>query len=298
MKERGMENRALKMGDRRWPVEDGEWKIEDRGLRIEDRGSQFSPSPFYSRSSIFYPLSAIFYLLITVIAVNAQTASASSKIDALSGISIEQKLNEQIPLEVNFRDEAGRSVQLRDYFGEKPVILALVYYECPMLCSMILNGLLKSLNALSFDVGDEFNVVTVSFDPGETPELAAAKKRTYMSKYGRQDAENGWHFLTGDEASIRKLTASVGFNYTYDPETDQFYHASGIMILTPNGRLSKYFYGVEYSIKDLKFGLMEAASNKIGSPVDQLLLYCYHYDPETGKYGVVIMNVIRVFGSA
>ncbi len=189
-------------------------------------------------------------------------------------------------------------MQLRDYFGEKPVILSLVYYECPMLCSMILNGLLRSLNTLSFDVGDEFNIVTVSFDPKETTKLAMGKKKSYLSKYGRLDAENGWHFLTGDESSIQQLTEAVGFNYKYDPETNQFVHASGIMVLTPQGKLSRYFYGVEYSAKDLKFGLMEAANNKIGSAVDQLLLYCYHYDPVTGKYGMVIMNVIRISGTA
>ena len=291
MKERGlkMENRGSKMGD-------GGWKIENRGSRIEN-----STPPsfiFYLLSSILYPLFPILYLLLTVITMHGQTSNAGSKIEAVEGITIEQKLNEQIPLDLNFLDATGQRVQLSDYFGEKPVILSLVYYECPMLCSMILNGLLRSINTLSFDVGDQFNIITVSFDPKETTKLAMGKKKSYLSKYGRLDAENGWHFLTGDESSIQRLTEAVGFNYKYDPETKQFVHASGIMVLTPQGKLSRYFYGVEYSAKDLKFGLMEAANDKIGSAVDQLLLYCYHYDPVTGKYGVVIMNVIRISGTA
>lgn len=230
--------------------------------------------------------------------LSAQTLDSSTPPAAVEGIGIEQRLNEQIPLDLNFLDATGQRVQLRDYFGEKPVILSLVYYECPMLCSMILNGLLRSLHTLSFDVGDQFNIITVSFDPKETTKLAMGKKKSYLSKYGRRDAENGWHFLTGDESSIQQLTEAVGFNYKYDPETNQFVHASGIMVLTPQGRLSRYFYGVEYSPNDLKFGLMEAANDKIGSVVDQLLLYCYHYDPTTGKYGMVIMNVIRILGTA
>lgn len=247
-------------------------------------------------SSIFYPLSSALCLLITVNSAAAQT-NASTPPAAVEGISIEQNLNGQIPLDLTFRDASGEAVQLSQYFGEKPVILALVYYECPMLCSMILNGLLKSLNVLSFDVGDEFNIVTVSFDPKETTKLAMGKKKSYISKYGRLDAEKGWHFLTGEESSIQQLTEAVGFNYKYDPETNQFVHASAIMVLTPEGKLSRYFYGVEYSAKDLKFGLMEAASNKIGNAVDQLLLYCFHYDPVTGKYGMVVMNVLRILGT-
>ena len=278
-------------------------KVENGGLRIEDRESRmdfyFSPfSIFNSLFSILYSLFSILYLLAGTSPVAAQTSNASSKLEAVEGINIEQRLNEQIPLNLTFQDATDQRVQLRDYFGEKPVILSLVYYECPMLCSMILNGLLRSLNILSFDVGDEFNVVTVSFDPKETTKLAMGKKKSYMSKYGRLDAEKGWHFLTGDESSIQQLTEAVGFNYKYDPEINQFVHASGIMVLTPQGKLSRYFYGVEYSTKDLKFGLMEAANNKICSAVDQLLLYCYHYDPVTGKYGVVIMNVIRISGTA
>jgi len=284
-----IENRESRIENRRSKMEVGGWKIEDRGSRIENGRSPFS---------IFCLRSSILYLLFAFVTVSAQTSNANSEIDILKEVSIEQRLNEQIPLDLNFLDATGRRVQLRDYFGEKPVILSLVYYECPMLCSMILNGLLRSLNTLSFDVGDEFNIITVSFDPKETTKLAMGKKKSYMSKYGRLDAEKGWHFLTGDESSIQQLTEAVGFNYKYDPETNQFVHASGMMVLTPQGKLSRYFYGVEYSTKDLKFGLMEAANDKIGSVVDQLLLYCYHYDPVTGKYGMVIMNVIRIFSTA
>ena len=282
------------MKEPRLRIENRGWKIEDGVSRIEN-GRPIS-AIFYSQSSVFNLLFSILYLL--MIASSGHAQNASTKIDVLDEIGIEQKLNEQIPLDLTFLDATGQRVQLRDYFGEKPVILSLVYYECPMLCSMILNGLLRSLNILSFDVGDEFNIVTVSFDPKETTKLAMGKKKSYLSKYGRLDAEKGWHFLTGDESSIQQLTEAVGFNYKYDPETNQFVHASGIMVLTPQGKLSRYFYGVEYSAKDLKFGLMEAANNKIGSAVDQLLLYCYHYDPVTGKYGMVIMNVIRISGTA
>ena len=282
------------MKDPRLRIENRGWMIEDGVSRIEN-GRPIS-SIFYSQSSVFNLLFSILYLL--MIASSGHAQNASTKIDVLEEIGIEQKLNEQIPLDLTFLDATGQRVQLRDYFGEKPVILSLVYYECPMLCSMILNGLLRSLNILSFDVGDEFNIVTVSFDPNETTKLAMGKKKSYLSKYGRLDAEKGWHFLTGNESSIQQLTEAVGFNYKYDPETNQFVHASGIMVLTPQGKLSRYFYGVEYSAKDLKFGLMEAASNKIGSVVDQVLLYCYHYDPVTGKYGMVIMTVIRISGTA
>ncbi len=258
-------------------------------------------SLFSFRSSIFDPRSSILYLFSLVLMTTgaaAQTLSSNTRPDILAEIGIEQRLNEQLPLDIAFRDESGQPVQLQNYFGEKPVVLALVYYECPMLCSMILNGLLKSINALSFDVGKEFDILTVSFDPSETPSLAASKKSSYIQKYGRAGAETGWHFLTGDEAAIQQLTEAVGFKYKKDPQSGQFVHASGIMVVTPDGRLSRYFYGVEYSSRDLRLGLVEASENKIGSPVDQLLLYCYHYDPETGKYGVVIMNVIRAAGIA
>ena len=243
-------------------------------------------------------LLGIIFITVIVLPAQAQGQNASTQPDILRDIGIDQKLNERVPLDLVFHDESGKPVQLSEFFGEKPVILALVYYECPMLCTLILNGLLKSLRMLSFDVGDQFNVVTVSFDPGETPSLAAEKKKNYINQYGRHGAERGWHFLTGEETSILQLTQAVGFRYTYDPEKDQFVHASGIMVLTPQGKLARYFYGVEYSPRDLRLGLVEASAGKIGSPVDKVLLYCYHYDPVTGKYGLIIMRVLRLAGLA
>ncbi|MBD0370415.1 MAG: SCO family protein [Pyrinomonadaceae bacterium] len=216
----------------------------------------------------------------------------------LRKVGIDQRLNNQVPLDLVFRDENGQEVKLAQYFGHKPVVLSLVYYDCPMLCTQVLNGLVGSLKALKFDVGRDFEVVTVSFDPREKPELARQKKEGYMVRYGREGAAAGWHFLTGDKASITALTEAVGFHFAWDEETQQFAHASGIMILTPEGKISRYFYGIEYAPRDMQLGLVEASNNKIGSPVDQILLYCFHYDPQTGRYGFVIMNAIRILGFA
>jgi protein SCO1/2 len=218
---------------------------------------------------------------------------------ALREVGIEQRLNERVPLDLKFRDDAGREVTLHDYFNKgKPVVLSLVFYKCPMLCDQVLTGLLGSMRSVSFDAGKEYDVVTVSFDPRETPELAAEKKDNFVRRYNRAGAEKGWHFLVGDQESITRLTDAVGFHYNYDPKTDQFAHAAGIMILTPDGRLSRYFYGVEYFPNDLRFGLMEASDEKIGSLADQLLLYCYHYDPATGRYGPAVMRIMRLGGAA
>lgn len=236
-------------------------------------------------------------VLLCVCVLSAVSAPAqNTRPGPLRAVDIEQRLGEQVPLELLFRDETGKSVPLRAYFGDKPVILALVYYECPMLCTLVLNGLLRSLRALSFNVGDEFTVVTVSFNPRDTPAIALAKKQAYLHAYARPGAASGWHFLTGEEASIQKLTHAVGFRYVYDAATEQYAHASGIMVLTPQGKLARYFYGIEYAPRDLRFGLIEASANTIGSPVDRVLLFCYHYDPVTGKYGVLIWNVLRVAG--
>ena len=215
----------------------------------------------------------------------------------LREVGIDQHLDQQVPLDLVFRDETGHPVQLGQYFGAKPVILALVYYECPMLCTLTLNGLVSALKAVSFDVGNQFNVVIVSFKPSETPQLAASKKQTYLKSYGRPGTDVGWHFLTGDEASIKRLTEAVGFRYRWVPEQNQFAHAAGITVLTPSGKIARYFFGVEYSPRDLRLGLVEAAAEHIGSPVDQLLLYCFHYDPATGKYGAVVMNIVRLGGA-
>jgi protein SCO1/2 len=198
-----------------------------------------------------------------------------------------------------FRDEAGRDVPLSSFFKRgKPVILAPVYYRCPMLCTQILNGLASSLKAVSLDPGKDFEIVAVSFDPKDTAETAASKKQMYMRRYGRPGTANGWHLLTGNEANIKALMDTIGYHYKYDPATDQYAHASGIMVLTPEGRLSRYFYGVEYAPVDVRLGLVEASKNKIGSAVDQILLFCYHYDPATGKYGAVAMNLVRFAGAS
>jgi len=215
---------------------------------------------------------------------------------ALKNVGIDQRLNEQIPLDAVFKDEQGRDVRLGQFFKGKPVVLSLVYYTCPMLCNQVLNGMMGSFRQVSFNIGEQFDVVTVSFDPRETPDLAAAKKSTYVKAYNRPGAEASWHFLTGDEANIKRLTEAVGFRYYWDEQTKQYAHASGIMILTPDGKLARYFYGIEYPPRDLRLGLVEASQNKIGSPVDALMLYCYHYDPATGKYGAIVMNIVRLAG--
>ena len=235
---------------------------------------------------------------VAVVAILTSTARAQPlDLKLLDEIGLDQNLNGQIPLELTFIDEKGRTVALGDLLGDRPALLSFVYYECPMLCTQILNGLTKSLRVLSFDVGKEFDVITVSIDPGETPSLAAAKKQEYVKWYGRASAERGWHFLTGRQDQIELLTQAAGFRYQYDPETDLYRHTSGIMVLTPEGKLARYFYGVDYAPKDVRLGLIEASQNKIGSPVDQLLLLCYQYDPSTGKYGLVIMNSVRIAGA-
>jgi protein SCO1/2 len=187
-------------------------------------------------------------------------------------------------------------VRLGDFFGSRPVILSFVYYECPMLCTQVLNGLNSALKILTFDVGKEFEIVTVSIDPSERPDLAGRKKASYIESYGRPGAAGGWHFLTGDGPEIAALTRAAGFHYVYQEEADQFAHASGVIVATPDGRLARYFYGIEYAPRDLRLGLVEAADGRIGTAVDEVLLYCFHYDPTTGKYGVAILNVIRLAG--
>ena len=217
---------------------------------------------------------------------------------ALAGVGIDQKLDYQVPLDATFRDEAGRDVALSTFFqAGKPVILALVYYRCPMLCTQILTGLESGLKAVSLNPGQDFEIVSLSFDPKDTPALAAAKKETYLRRYARPGTANGWHFLTGDERNIKTLTDAVGFHFKYDPASDQYAHASAILILTPDGRISRYFYGVEYAPRDIRLGLVEASQGKIGSPVDQVLLFCFHYDPATGKYGAIAMGSLRFAGA-
>jgi protein SCO1 len=216
---------------------------------------------------------------------------------ALKEVGIEQKLGEQLPLDAEFKNENGQTVKLGEYFKkEKPVILALVYYECPMLCNEVLNGLTGSLKGISFDAGQEFDVVAISFDTRENdkPGLAQNKKDSYLKRYGRENTADGWHFLTGTQSEIDKVTNAVGFNYQWDERTEQFAHAGGIMVATPDGKLARYFYGIDYAPKDLKFGIMESADGRVGNPAEQLFLYCYHYDPSTGSYGLAILKVLRV----
>jgi protein SCO1/2 len=216
----------------------------------------------------------------------------------LQGVGIDQNLNAQIPLELTFKDDTGQTVRLGQYFRDKPVVLALVYYECPGLCDLILNGLSHVMQQVSLNVGSDYQVVTVSFNPKETWQLADAKKANYLEKYNRPGAKEGWHFLTGQEDAIKKLTDTVGFHYKYDQDSKQFVHASAIYVLTPEGKIARYFYGIQYKPRDFRLGLVEASDNKIGTVADEVLLFCCQYDPTTGKYGLVITRVIRVFGTA
>ena len=227
----------------------------------------------------------------------AQAPPSSQMPAALQKVAFEQRLNEQLPLDLPFKDENGAAVKLGDYFGRKPVVLAFVYYECPMLCTQVLNGLESALRVINESIGREFDVVTVSFDPRETPALAAGKKKAYLDRYKRPDAERGWHFLTGTQASIDALTKAAGFSFYWDEQTQQFAHASGIVVATPAGKLSRYFFGIDYSPRDVKFALIESSSEKIGSLADRLLLYCYHYDPATGNYGFIAMRAVRLGGA-
>src|SRR5271157_4824549 len=219
---------------------------------------------------------------------------ASTRPPLLQNVGIEQHLDAQVPPDLTFRDETGKAVKLGDYFGRKPLILNLVYYNCTMLCGEALAGLASAMRLVKLDVGNEFDVVTVSFDPRETPDMAAAKKADYVKRYGRANAAAGWHFLTGPPDSINALTKTVGFQYQYDAKSNQYAHATAIMVLTPDGRISRYFYGVDFPPKDLRMGLVEASQGKIGNPIDQVLLYCYHYDPATGKYGAVVSNILKL----
>jgi len=215
----------------------------------------------------------------------------------LDGVGIDQRLHEQVPLNLTFKDEQGKTVKLGDYFHQdRPVILNLVYFQCPMLCTEVLNGLTSALKVIKFVPGDQFEVVTVSIDPRETPQLAANKKEMYLKKLGNLQAAKGWHFLTGEPTQIASLAEAVGFRYRFDPQLGQFAHAAGIMLITPTGRVAQYYYGVEYSAKDMRLGIVEASQNKIGSLADQVLLYCYHYDPRTGRYGATITNIVRLGG--
>jgi len=241
-------------------------------------------------------------LLVSLVLLNVGSGLAPARVPqgtppALREVGFDQKLSHQVPLDIPFTDETGRAVRLGDYFGKKPVVLSLVYYECPMLCTLTLNGLTSALAVMSFDVGKEFEVVTVSFEPKETWQLAAAKKAAYMKRYKRPGADAGWHFLVGDKAAIDRLAQAVGFRYAWDENTRQYAHPSGIVTLTPQGRISHYLFGIEYAPKDLRLSLVEAAQGNIGTAVDQVLLYCYKYDATTGRYGAAVMRILRVLAA-
>lgn len=212
----------------------------------------------------------------------------------LRDVAFEQRLDAQVPLGLAFRDETGRAIRFGEALGAKPAILALVYYRCDSLCPLVLEGLVRTLRAVAFDAGDQFRVVAVSFDPREGPADAAAVKAQALRRYGRPGTAAGWSFLTGDAEAIRRLAAAVGFRYTVDAAQGRFAHAAGVVVLTPQGRASRYFYGIEFSPRDLRLGLVEAAAQRIGTLVDQLLLFCYHYDPATGRYGVLVMTILRL----
>jgi protein SCO1/2 len=230
--------------------------------------------------------------------MEAPGSPANAKPGILNKIGIDQRLNERVPLDLMFKDETGRDVRLGEFFGKRPVVLALVYYECPMLCTQVLNGAVSALSVLKFDAGREYDVIAVSINPKETPGLAAQKKQAYLERYKRPQTAAGWHFLTGKEENIQRLAAAVGFRYAYDEEIQQYAHGAGIEILTPQGVISKYFYGIEFSPRDIRFGLIEASDERIGTVIDTALMLCYHYDPATGKYGAVAIDAIRIGGIA
>ena len=225
--------------------------------------------------------------------VHAQQITTPAILDK---VGITQNLNAQIPPDLAFRDETGKSARIGDFFGQKPIVLSLVYFDCPALCTEVLNGELRTMKAISLDLGKDFDAVTVSFEPKDTPALAKAKRDVYIGQYGRAGAADHWHFLTGDQQSIDALTNAVGFRYAYDSSIRQYAHAAAILVLTPDGRIDRYFYGVIYPARDVRLGLVEASQGKIGTLTDHALLYCYQYDPMTGKYGMVVMNVLRAAG--
>jgi protein SCO1/2 len=213
---------------------------------------------------------------------------------ALREIGFDQHIDQQLPLDVPFRDEAGRAVTVGDYFGKRPVVLLFAYYDCPMLCTQVINGLSSALGVLSLQPGQDFEIVTVSFNPHDTPETAREKKAIYIERYNKPGANEAWHFLTGDQPAIDRLTKAAGFKYAWDADTKQYAHPTGIIVLTPDGRLARYLFGIEYGPRDLRYALVEASEGRVGNAVDTLLLYCYHYDPETGRYGLAIMRSIRI----
>lgn len=261
--------------------------IDHLGRRAAPGRCHLRPRPYGVAS-----MTLMAVLLAPIRPADAQTTRPA----IVNDVRIDQKLDAQVPLDLAFRDESGAPVRFGDYFHGKPVVLALVYYKCPMLCTLVLNGLVRAMKPLGFEVGRDFEIVTVSFDPREGPDLAQIKKENYIKSYGRTEAVSGWHFLVGEAEPIRRLTDAVGFRYAYDEKSDQFAHASAIMVLTPEGKVSKYFYGIEYNTKDLRLGLVEASENRIGTRADELMLLCFHYDPTTGRYGLAITRILQGLG--
>ena len=244
-------------------------------------------------------LGRVFLLLgMLVFTVVPAFADNPSPDDLLNAARFDQKLNTQVPPQLHFRDEAGRDVALSSYFGARPTVLIMAYYNCPNLCPLTIDNLVGNLRKIAFDAGNQYNVVAVSIDPREKPALAASKKQHYLTQYARPATAAGWHFLTGEEANIGRLAAAVGFHYAYDKQHNEYSHPSGLIVLTPQGRISRYFYGFDYSPTDLRLGMVEASAGQIGTPIDQVLLRCYHYDPVTGKYDVAVLNIARFVGVA
>ena len=246
---------------------------------------------------------AAWFLLLGVTLAPAQSLYTEPKAlppqgtpQSIQNVGIDQHLNQQIPLELEFRDETGTPARLGQYFGNKPVILTMVYYTCPMLCGEVQSGLTSALQILKFDVGKEFDVISVSINPEEGPLDATAKKKQFLARYRRDGADQGWHFLTGQKQQIDALAKSVGFRYNYDPVTKQYAHATAVMVITPEGKIAQYFYGIEYAPKDMRLALVQASQNKIGNVADAVLLYCFHYDPNTGRYSAAVLNLVRLAG--
>ncbi len=254
-----------------------------------------------ARGTVLYAVcAAIALCALRVVPVGAASREAATPVpglpDELLEVAFDQKIGDPVPLDLRFRDESGAEVPLAHFFGTRPVVLSLVYYECPMLCSMALNGLTRSLRVVDLGIGSDFDVLTVSFDPDDTPELARAKKESYVRQLGEPSAAEGWHFLTGDPSAIDALTSAVGFRYVYDEDSGQYAHAAGVVVLTPDGVIARYFFGIEYAAKDLRLGVVEASKGTVGSVVDQVLLYCFQYDPTTGTYSAVVLRIVRLAG--
>ena len=235
-------------------------------------------------------------LVAGVLPAQAYEPNAATRPAILQDVTFDQRVNESVPADLVFRDEQGKPVRLGNFFGKRPLILALVYYRCQDLCPLLLDGLARAVRQVGFTVGQEFEVLTVSFDPRDTPTFAALKRAEMAQKFGWGDEAKRWHFLTGTDAPIRKLTAAVGFRYAFDPATEEFAHAAGLVVLTSQGRIFHYLYGVEFPPRDLRLSLVEASGDRLGTPIDQVLLFCYHYDPVAGRYSVTVLKVLRLAG--